>query len=50
MVISGGHKFDPQTWKLKVWGEFENPDLRLRPGLKVQGRSWIDDNGNLQNG
>ena len=41
-LISGGHKFDPQTQKLRVWGEFDNPDLFLRPGLKVTIRSWID--------
>lgn len=33
--VSGGYKFDEATQKLKIWGEFANPDLLLRPGLKV---------------
>lgn len=38
-LVSGGHKFDEGTQKLAVWAEFANPDLLLRPGLKVMLRS-----------
>lgn len=40
-LVSGGYKFDEDTQKLKVWAEFANPDLLLRPGLKVTLRSRL---------
>ncbi|MBT3139711.1 efflux RND transporter periplasmic adaptor subunit [Ruegeria litorea] len=43
-LVSGGYKFDEVTQTLEVWGEFPNPDLFLRPGLKVTIRSRAANN------
>lgn len=43
-LVSGGYKFDEETQTLAVWGEFPNPDLFLRPGLKVTVRSRAANN------
>lgn len=40
-LVSSGYKFNEDTQKLKVWAEFANPDLLLRPGLKVTVRSRL---------
>ena len=34
-AVSGGYKFEEDSQKITVWVEFPNPDLLLRPGLKV---------------
>lgn len=34
-LVSGGYTFEEATQKITVWAEFPNPDLFLRPGLKV---------------
>ena len=35
-LVSGGFMFDETTQKIRVLAEFPNPDLLLRPGLKVK--------------
>lgn len=40
-LVSGGYKFDEDTQMVRVWAEFANPDLLLRPGLKVTLRSRL---------
>lgn len=40
-LISSGYEFDEESQRLAVWGEFPNPDLYLRPGLKVKVRSLV---------
>lgn len=43
-LVSGGYKFDEEMQTLEVWGEFPNPDLFLRPGLKVTIKSRAANN------
>jgi RND family efflux transporter MFP subunit len=40
-LISSGYEFEEDSQRLVVWGEFQNPDRFLRPGLKVTVRSVI---------
>lgn len=40
-LVSGGYKVEEKTQKITVWAEFSNPDLLLRPGLKVKVRSRL---------
>jgi RND family efflux transporter MFP subunit len=35
-LVSGGYTFEEETQKITIWAEFPNPDLFLRPGLKVK--------------
>lgn len=40
-LVSGGHKFEAESQKMTVWVEFPNPELLLRPGLKVAIQSRV---------
>ncbi len=40
-LVSGGYKFEAESQKMTVWVEFPNPDLLLRPGLKVAIQSRV---------
>lgn len=40
-IVAGDYQFDPATQTVEVTVEFPNPDLLLRPGLKVSLRSII---------
>ncbi|SDG61003.1 efflux RND transporter periplasmic adaptor subunit [Alloyangia pacifica] len=40
-LVSGGYKFEAESQKMTVWVEFPNPELLLRPGLKVAIQSRV---------
>ncbi|WP_157770122.1 efflux RND transporter periplasmic adaptor subunit [Ruegeria marisrubri] len=41
-LVSGGYTFDEDSQKIKVWGEFPNPDHFLRPGFRVTVQSQLN--------
>lgn len=43
-LVSGGYLFDEASQKIRVWGEFPNPERLLRPGLKVTVQSKLKSN------